>query len=418
MPISLRSTPLDSQATTRQRVSAAVERNRALSREGMLERAFTLAFRNLVYPQIWEDPAVDLEAMQVEPGQHIVSIASGGCNILNYLSADPGRITALDLNRAHIALNRLKLCAARHLPDHASFRAFFGETDMPANIANYRTFIAPHLDAASRAYWEGRDLSGRRRIGVFGRNFYRTGLLGKFVGAGHLLARLYGHDPRRMLTARTRTEQRAIFERELAPIFDKKLVRWLVNHPASLYGLGIPPAQYRSLAGAGPGGMAVVLRGRLEKLACDFDLNDNYFAWQAFGRRYGGGSAPLPLYLQEANFDAVRSRAGRVEVAHLSFTDFLKASPAASVDRFVLLDAQDWMSDQGLSELWCEITRTARTGARVIFRTAAEETLLPGRIPDETLAQWHYAEAESLALNARDRSSIYGGFHLYILKDA
>ena len=66
-----------------------------------------------------------------------------------------------------------------------------------------------------------------------------------------------------------------------------------------------------------------------------------------------------------------------------SFTDILRDSPAASFDRYVLLDAQDWMNDAELKALWTEITRTARPGARVIFRTAADERLLPGRVPDE-----------------------------------
>ncbi len=410
---------MKSDATTSKRVGAAVQQHKALSKEGLLERAFTFAFRGLVYAQIWEDPDVDMEAMQIQPGHHIVSIASGGCNILSYLTADPGRITALDLNRAHIALNRLKLCAAQNLPDHANFLQFFARADEPANLENYFKYVQPHLDETSREYWESRNLFGRKRIGVFTRNFYRTGLLGKFMGAGHLLARIYGHDPRRMLEARTMDEQRTIFEEELAPMFDKRFVRWLTKHPASLYGLGIPPAQYRSLATASDDGMASVLRARLEKLACDFDLNKNYFAWQAFGRGYGESSnAPLPPYLQPANFTSVRERAPRVDVRHLSFTDFLRESPASSADRYVLLDAQDWMSDEVLTDLWREITRTARQGARVIFRTAAEETLLPGRIPDEILSRWHYAEAESRDLGARDRSSIYGGFHLYILKDA
>ena len=39
--------------------------------------------------------------------------------------------------------------------------------------------------------------------------------------------------------------------------------------------------------------------------------------------------------------------------------------PAASFDRYVLLDAQDWMGDADLTKLWSEITRTARPGARV-----------------------------------------------------
>ncbi len=39
------------------------------------------------------------------------------------------------------------------------------------------------------------------------------------------------------------------------------------------------------------------------------------------------------------------------------------------------------MNDEDLTALWTEITRTARPGARVIFRTAADERLLPGRLP-------------------------------------
>jgi S-adenosylmethionine-diacylglycerol 3-amino-3-carboxypropyl transferase len=83
----------------------------------------------------------------------------------------------------------------------------------------------------------------------------------------------------------------------------------------------------------------------------------------------------------------------------------------------VLLDAQDWMTDAQLDALWTEITRTARPGARVIFRTAAEPSLLPGRLAPELLDRWHYAAETSLALAQRDRSAIYGGFHFYVLKD-
>ena len=99
-------------------------------------------------------------------------------------------------------------------------------------------------------------------------------------------------------------------------------------------------------------------------------------------------------------------------------TQFLANSPDRSVDGFVLLDAQDWMSAQQLTDLWREIHRSAAPGARVIFRTAADERLLPGRIPDDILAAWTYHEARSRALNDLDRSSIYGGFHLYTLNAA
>jgi S-adenosylmethionine-diacylglycerol 3-amino-3-carboxypropyl transferase len=399
-------------------IGAAVCRNRLMSAEGLRERLFALVFSNLVYPQIWEDPAVDLEALALEGDSRIITIASGGCNVLNYLAAAPAHITAVDINAAHVALNRLKLAALSHLPDYDAFYRFFGEADKKVNITAFKQYILPHLDPRTAAYWCGRyGLRRRRRIGHFARNFYRAGLLGSFIGASHLVARLHGVNPRGFLAAQTIDEQRRIFNHELAPLFSKRTVRWLVNRPASLYGLGIPPAQYKALVGEMEGGMAEVLRQRLGRLACDFPLTENYFAWQAFGRRYApSGRGALPPYLHEVNFAAMRDNIRRVSIHHVLLTEHLARQPAESFDRCVLLDAQDWMSNADLTQLWGEITRTASPGARVIFRTAGAPTILPGRIPNEILSRWDYQAETSAALTRKDRSAIYGGFHLYLLR--
>jgi S-adenosylmethionine-diacylglycerol 3-amino-3-carboxypropyl transferase len=408
---------VDPRAESHVRLKEAVRRNRAFSREGLLERLFERLFRGLVYTQIWEDPEIDLEALALRPDSHVVAIASGGCNVLSYLTADPARITAVDLSRAHVALNRLKLVAATRLPSWQAFYGFFGTADEQANVAAYHRLIAPHLDPQSRAYWESRGLQhlGRRRISIFARNAYRHGVLGRFIGLAHAAARVYGVDLRDLLSARSLDEQRRFFETMLVPLFDKPAVRWATANRLSLYGLGIPPAQYEALAGGGD--MGAVLRSRVERLACGFSLDDNYFTWQAFGRRYSrDAEGPLPPYLRREEFDTVRARVDRVEVLNRSVTEYLAGCPDASRDRYVLLDAQDWMTDAQLTALWAEITRTARPGARVIFRTAAEPSLLPGRLDPALLARWRYETALSRALTERDRSAIYGGFHLYILE--
>ena len=394
-------------------IEGAAVSTTGFSPAALLERAFALAFRGLVYPQIWEDPVADMAGLEIAEGDHVVTIASGGCNALSYLTANPARVTAVDLNAAHVALNRLKHAAFAHLPDHAHFHRFFGQADRVENIAAYHACIAPHLDAQSRQYWEARDISGRKRIGMFARGLYRHGLLGNFIGFVHFLGRMHGRNPRAVLTAQGVAEQRAFFEQHYTPFFDKRLVRWLTGNPASLFGLGIPPAQYEKLAGDKH--MADVLRERLEKLICDFDFRDNYFAWQAFSRGYEPSpQASLPPYLQEANYALLRDRLDRIEVLQANLTDWLAAQPAQSLDKYLLLDAQDWMTDQQLNALWGQICRTARPGARVLFRTAAEPDLLPGRLSQDLIDLWEYRAERSHQLTAQDRSSIYGGTHLYV----
>ena len=156
----------------------------------MLDKAFAFAFKGLVYAQIWEDPVVDMEALAIRPDSRIVTIASGGCNALSYLTADPQAITAVDLNTAHLALNRLKIAAVRHLPDYAALRRFCGEADHPANVEGYRTLLESHLDVTTQRYWQGRDFVGRRRIKGFSSGIYKRGLLGNFIGIAHFLAKL------------------------------------------------------------------------------------------------------------------------------------------------------------------------------------------------------------------------------------
>ena len=394
-------------------IKAVVRKGTGLGSK-MLDHAFAFAFRGLVYAQIWEDPEIDMEALDIKPDSRMVAIASGGCNVLSYLVADPEAITAVDLNTAHVALGKLKLASARWLPDYSHFRRFFAEADRPSNLAAYHAYVSPYLDETTRRYWEGRDLTLRRRIGGFRKGIYKRGLLGGFIGMAHLLARLYRIDLSAILSAPTQAAQREVFEAQLAPLFDKKFVRWLTDQPAALFGLGIPPAQFDALAGDQP--MAQVLRRRLEKLACDFAVEDNYFAWQAFSRGYGrNAEAPLPPYLQKANWNAVRARVDRVDVRHANLTEWLGTQADASLDRYVLLDAQDWMDDGQLNALWAQITRTARPGARVLFRTAGEPSILPGRVDDAVLSRWTYHADASADYTRRDRSSIYGGVHLYTL---
>lgn len=392
-------------------LGAAVHQNAATTRTGLLERAFSRLFQGLVYAQIWEDPVADMEALSLGPGDAVFCIASGGCNAMSYLTAGPESVTAVDLSPAHVALLRLKAAAARGLTQ-PEFWALFGRADRASNAGLYDR-LAPALDAETRAYWEGRTL-GRRRVTMLTRGLYRYGVLGRFIGAVHGVARLGGVDFRPFLKAESLEAQRDFYDRRVAPLFEMALVRWLARRRASLFGLGIPPAQYDKLAADGGGDVLPVLRERVRKLMCDFPVADNYFAWQAFHRAYARGDAPsVPPYLEPRHFDAIAAAAPRVRVMNRSLTEMLTREPARSKSAYVFLDAQDWMTDAQLNDLWHQVCRTACDGATVIFRTGGAPDILPGRVSPDLLRQWRYDAAASPAGFAADRSAIYGGFHVY-----
>ncbi|MCK6451686.1 MAG: DUF3419 family protein [Alphaproteobacteria bacterium] len=403
---------------TNRMIAHAVESHPAVSLPGVQERAFSLWFRRLVYNQIWEDPRVDLLAMEVGPATRIVTIASGGCNTLNYLLARPASIDAVDINPAHVALARLRLAAAAELPDHDALFSFLGRADATGNAILYNRFIRPVLDPETLRFWDHSSFFRRPRIAYFTDGFFRYGLLGRFIGFAHLLGRLAGGDPGPLLGARSLEEQHLLFERHVAPVFAHPVFRLGCALPMMFYSLGIPPKQFAALradARHAGGGMARLMLERVRRLACDFPIDDNYFAWQAFGRRYGDAArGAVPDYLKPEHFRTVREGVGRVRVHLASMTDFLRRHAAGRFDRYVLLDAQDWMTATQVAALWDEIDRTAAPGARVVFRTAGGESPVEGCVPHALLRRWRRNTVTSAALLRRDRSAIYGGFHLYV----
>jgi S-adenosylmethionine-diacylglycerol 3-amino-3-carboxypropyl transferase len=98
---------------------------------------------------------------------------------------------------------------------------------------------------------------------------------------------------------------------------------------------------------------------------------------------------------------------------HTLLVDHLRDEAAGSYDRYVFLDAQDWMTRPQLEALWAEVTRTAAPGAKVIFRTAGPDSMLEENLPETLRSAWTYDAASSADFHRADRSAIYGGFHLY-----
>jgi S-adenosylmethionine-diacylglycerol 3-amino-3-carboxypropyl transferase len=378
------------------------------------DRLFAWWFDRLVYAQIWEDPAADLDALAIQPGDRIVTIASGGCNALAYLSTRAAQVHAVDLNPAHLAMLELKRSAFAHFSSHAELVTYLGDADDAGNGARFDRHIAPHLEPAARRYWMARDAWGRRRHRIFERGAYRHGLLGRFIGCVHIVARLLGGNLKAMAGATSPDEQRERFERCIAPVLEHAFIAFLLRRPSVLYSLGIPPAQYEAISRDAQRGIAEDFRERVRRLACDWPIAENPFAQQAFARRYDTAQPQaLPMYLQSRHWGPIRSRLHALHTHHRGLTEFLRSRPSGSVDVFVLLDAQDWMDGTQLRRLWDEVGRTASPKARVVFRTGGSRSPLEAHLPASMLQTWETDAQRNRELHASDRSAIYGGMFLY-----
>ena len=393
---------------------ADVVRNESAQDESTIwDRLYAFWLRRLVYTQIWEDPEADLAALQLPIGSTIVTISSGGCNALSYLTAQPAQVYAVDPNQAHLSLLKLKLAGIRAFSRYSDFWQFFGEAASRGNAQLYRDRLRPMLDADARAYWDKPNVIGRPRHAYFTDGFYRHGMMGRFIGFTHLVARLARIDLRALLTAEIDAPERMEALDRLHQLFHSRFVQLLTRTPALLFSLGIPPRQRARLGGAMP--LNEVLHERVLRLINGHPNDTNYFAWQALQRCYPGpGDRCMPPYLQRRHFARMRNAAGLIIPVHASLPQFLEGLPAREVDAVVLLDSQDWMAPEEIRTFWDKIDRAGSDQVAVIFRTAGSESPLESEEMAPLREIWRRDEERSEIGYELDRSGIYGGFHCYV----
>ncbi|RJP20858.1 MAG: DUF3419 family protein [Candidatus Omnitrophota bacterium] len=397
-------------------IKRAVEFNSILCKQGLLERLFSFWFDGFVYNQIWEDPRVDLEALEIDSKSKILTIASGGCNLLNYLIAQPHSIQAVDLNRAHLHLTKLKLAAMRHLPNYDDFFSFFGYANRTSNPDNYHQYIRPFLDEDTQVFWENNVRFGGPRIRYFAENIYNFGTMGYFIRILHALLNHCARDPRELLAIEEQAERAIFFQKYFDPVFDHWVLKILSRIPLMLYSLGIPPQQFNAMKNGSNGKLNQLYCERLHRLICQFPLEDNYFAWQALSRGYDcEHRSAIPDYLKEEHYQTIKSNLHKISLRLCSTTQFLKEQTDHCLNRYVFLDSLDWMNGNDMTDLWREIRRTGKPGSRIIFRTASHESPVEQILPSDLRQCFHYEENRSHELFQKDRSAIYGGFHLYVL---
>ena len=396
-----------------QQIIGAVKNRKISSKQGILQKLFAVWFDAFVYNQIWEDPRVDLEALKLDQNSRVLTISSGGCNALNYLLENPESVTAVDLNRHHIYLLELKATAIEHLLDYEQFFELFGIGKSEKAVEIYKQFVATNLDVPAKRVWD-------KRIKIFKNGgLYNHSRNGYFLRVFQRFARLIGCRPDAVLEARSRNEQISLYKKNIEPFFNNFFIRLVGKMPVTLFGLGIPPQQFDELTRELGDGKTIidVYRERVHRLACDFPIDENYFAWQAFARRYDTEHrAAVPEYLKAKNFEKLQVNIGRLHTKVGSVTEEIKSRPFGTFNRFVFLDAQDWMDAEALTDLWSAIAEKAEPGSRVIFRTAGAESPIESRLPIHLHERFTYEKEISERLFKQDRASIYGGFHLYILR--
>ncbi|RPJ02227.1 MAG: DUF3419 family protein [Candidatus Aminicenantes bacterium] len=327
-------------------------------KEGTKPAVKTKMFKDVLYANCWEDPQLDRKALGIDRDDVVLSITSGGCNLLAFLLDDPRKVIALDVNPHQGYLLELKMAAFRRL-SYRRMLEFFGVRPCPTRAACYRQRLRPCLSGDAARFWDGHPGKIARGIIHAGRYERYMRLLRKTVVAGfgkrRLIKRMFEADGPAARERLYREKWQGVWWSLLTGVMLSRRLNSLLFDKAFFAYLDRDFSFGRHFA------------AKAERALVELPMRENTFlSYILLGRFYS--EAFLPVYLRPESFRTIRDRLDRVEIVTDSCERYFAGLRDSSISKFNFSNIFEWMSPAAFENLLRETVRVARDRAVLTYR--------------------------------------------------
>jgi S-adenosylmethionine-diacylglycerol 3-amino-3-carboxypropyl transferase len=315
----------------------------------------------LLQAQCWEDADTLLAALNVRPGETIVSVGTGADNSLALLLGNPALVIGVDPNPAQYALCELKARAYGKL-GYGELLELVGSRTGSHREELFNECL-DGVPTEQQVFWQSIRSIDRLGLGGVGR-FERELSRFRVCVLPFAHTRLQVNE---LLQSGSEKERTAFFHETWNSL------RWRVLFRAGFSrATSVDDGQGSGTRGRADEG---VLKGALERLRTlmvQLDPKENpYLHW--FFQGFHGDV--LPVAYRARNHQTIRDRLDRISWRCQSLEGALGALPAKSIDRFNLGGVFEPTSEGAYHHLLKAIVRAARPGARLVYwNTLARRT--------------------------------------------
>ena len=340
---------------------------------------FKFLNKTYIYNVSWEDPRMDHRVFNLTEKDHVITIASAGCNVLDYI-IEGSMVTAVDFNLCQIALTELKKVAIIQLEFEAFFE-IFSKSNMKLLKEVYPTKLRPLLSKPSADFWD----EGVNTI----KSFMYSGTSGNMSYVlFRILFPLFGLGfIRRELEQGTTPE--ALKKMVSNNSYSIRAIAWLMDNVMLRGGCcfaGVPERQM-ALGLHRPNNLAMVI----ERVFFKTDLvKDNYFYSGYILGYYKPDNCPR--YLRKEHFATMKKhlKNDKLKLVHGTMLQAIDNS-TVPITHASLLDHMDWMPDRMINEEMTHLFRKMDpVNGKIFWRTFADNVhaaplswLNPTRVNDD-----------------------------------
>ena len=355
----------------------------------------------LIFTHNWEDPAIDEKVLKIKEGDTVFTITSGGCNSLGFLRFNPSAIYCVDINPAQNYLMELKKAAFKEL-DYVTYCNFLGLT-LCKNRKEIFHSIKNNLSKEALLFWN-------KQMHLISNGLIMNGRYENFVKiAGRLLRLLQGNKKVKTFFSLLSVDEQQQFYNEH---WDNKKWRWIFStmfNKKRLAKKGLVSDYFHFDDGSTS--FSESFYKRASHVMKDVPVQTNYFIALYFLGHYLNNEN-VPEYLKQENFSIIKNNIDKIHPVSADSKYWLQQQPAEMFDAFALSNICELMDDEDTYKLFSETIRTAKPGAKIIFRNL----MVPREIPEGLQCSIIKDEALSKQLQFEDRSFVYGKVAAYSVK--
>jgi len=324
---------------------------------------FKFLNKTYIYNVSWEDPRMDQRVFDLSEKDHIITIASAGCNVLDYI-IQGSMVTAVDFNLCQIALTELKKVAILEL-DFDTFFDIFSRSNMKLLKEVYFSKLRPLLSKPSADFWD----DGVNTI----KSFMYSGTSGNMSYVlFRILFPMFGLGFIRRELEKTGTTKEILQKLISENSYSIRAIAWVMDNVMLRGGCcfaGVPERQM-ALGLHRPNNLAMVI----ERVFFKTDLvNDNYFYSGYLLGYYKPDNCPR--YLRKENYDIMKKylKLGKLKLVHGTILDAIQKTDTP-ITVASLLDHMDWMTDRMINEeLHTLIKKMDPIQGKIFWRTFADD---------------------------------------------
>ena len=309
------------------------------------------------YSMCWEDPLVLLEALDISKKDNVLSIVSGGENILAILLKEPNKILGIDIKNEQTYLTKLKISAIKNLEfeEYVKFIGFKPST----NRRQIFEIVKKDLEKNEIEYWE-------KNLDIIKKGVIHCGKFEKYLSKFRKYCLPFIISKRRInefLLLDSLDKQEEFYKRYWNNWRFTLLFKLFFSRKGLESGRDKEYFKYSSKAKVSDYYLDRVKHGLTE-----IPIKINFFM-----RYILTGIIPIPFkdhpYLDKNNFNILKIllKNNKIEFVSLDIYEYLKKSKENSFSKFNLSDVFEVKTQEEYEGILKEIKRVSKSNGKICY---------------------------------------------------